>query len=125
MTIDKATASAKAQRQGNFDDKYLRQLLSELDGKIYNELMAPLHPGEVFNGYDENTPGTQALLAPYPYDSMYTMYLVKEIDRMNNETVKYNNSSVLFNNQYGEFARWWLRTHEYPSAEIGFRKRWY
>ena len=123
MTIDSAFASAREQRQGNFDDRVLRDMLSELDGRIYYEIIEPYGIEGEFSGYTDTTPGDTELLAPFPYDSLYTAYLVMGIDQRNHELAKYNNSSIRFNTLYNDFKKWWARTHSVATPSITFRTR--
>ena len=45
------------------------------------------------------------LIAPFPYDSLYTAYLKMKIDEENQETQRYNASATLFNAYLDEFAK--------------------
>ncbi len=65
----------------------------------------------VFRGYDEDTdPGT-VLLVPFPYDEIYTWWLMSKVDIQNQEIDKYNNDRALFNNAYDTFSDYWTREH--------------
>lgn len=64
-----------------------------------------------FAGYDlETDPGT-VLLAPFPYDEIYTWWLASKVDWQNLEIEKYNNDRTLFNNAYDTLSDWYTRTH--------------
>ncbi len=82
--------------------------LQEIENKIYREVVLT-HENEVemtdFSD-DENE-----LIAPIPYDSLYINYIIAQINKFNNETVRYNNAMTIFNQEYYEFANWYNRTN--------------
>ena len=59
------------------------------------------------------------LLAEAPYDDIYVYYLLAMIDFYNREPENYNNSYMMFNEKYNDFAKWWQRTHT-PQKSGGF-----
>lgn len=88
--------------------------LSELDGLIYREIILKHRHGPElhrFTGYDKDTdPGTE-LIVPWPYDEIYTYWLMAKIDDQNLEYDKYENDRMKFNSAYDMFHDWWRRTH--------------
>ena len=60
------------------------------------------------------------LTAPTPYDRMYPLYLAAQVDRLNGELGKYNNSITLFMTAYGEYRNWSNRTHESVGASVKY-----
>ena len=125
MTIIQAISGVDGLQSNMIPEEVKIALLSELDGKIYYDVMYPYaSPGD-FVGYDGQTPTDTELLAPYPYDSLYTAYLAQEIHRINGETVKYNNASTVFNEKYSTFLRWYTRTHSYDTPKIKIPMRRY
>lgn len=87
--------------------------LSQLDGRIKSEIIDTHECKEpiVFTGYDDNTPESTVLLVPAPYDVIYIRYLDAQIDYVNGETKRYNNSSSLYNVAYRDYERYYNRTH--------------
>ena len=83
------------------------QWLENIENKIYKEIVLT-HEDQVpmtdFSD-DDNT-----LIAPTPYDSLYINYIIAKIHQYTNETVRYNNAMIIFNQQYQEFANWYNRT---------------
>ena len=65
----------------------------------------------VFPGYDEGTDQGTELLVPFPYDEIYTWWLMSKVDIQNQEIDKYNNDRTLFNNAYDTFSDYWTREH--------------
>lgn len=113
MTIIEAINNIDAIKPNSFEQTEKIKWLSILDGSIKREII-DTHEGAdgvVFNGYDGNTPLDTELLVSSPYDEVYLRWLEARIDHANNEYAKYNNSSVMFNNSYNEFWRYYNRTH--------------
>ena len=121
MTINEAIAAVDGLRNNQIPEDVKRAMLSELDGRIYREVIAP--ESVDFTGYTTETNGETALLVPYPYDGLYVNYLEMEISRINGEMPRYNNAAIVFNEKYAAFKRWYNRTHTKPSAGIVFPTR--
>ena len=90
--------------------------LSELDGKIINEVIESHEDSEVYLKSDEyNVPpytdNTQFLLIDKPYEQVYVYYLMTKIDFFNAEYERYNNNMSMFNEAYAEFRRFYNREH--------------
>ncbi|MEE1356833.1 MAG: hypothetical protein UHG68_04625 [Clostridia bacterium] len=121
MTINEAIAAADGLRNNQISADIKRAMLSELDGRIYREVMDPI--GNDFNGYNADTDEATQLLAPFPYDGLYVTYLEMEIARINGEMPRYNNAAIRFNEKYEAFKRWYNRTYPRKSAGIVFPTR--
>ena len=123
MTIREAIDAADGLRNNVIAENVKRAWLSELDGRIYFEILKPYGKPEVFNGYRDGTPDDTELLVPYPYDSLYISYLEKEIARQNAEMPRYNNASIVWNEKLEAFRRWFVRTHDSEPVRISFPVR--
>ena len=112
MTISDAIARIDNLKPNRFDLADKIRWLSELDGRIKNEIIDTHEGGDdsEFIGYGEDTDINTVLLVPYPYDDIYIRYLEMQIDYANGETAKYTNSSTLFNEAYVSFIRYYNRT---------------
>ena len=51
------------------------------------------------------------LLIPAPFDDCYTFYLEAKIDYHNREYANYNNSASMFEAQYSEYKKAYIREH--------------
>jgi hypothetical protein len=96
--------------------------LSQLDGKIKNDIIDTHEGGEdiVFNGYGADTPTDTKLLVPFPYDDMYRHWLEAQIDYVNGEYTRYNNSMTMFNAAYSEYEHYYNRTHKPKGKRFKF-----
>lgn len=114
MTIIEAITSADELKSNDYEQIDKVRWLSELDHKIYEEVVKT-HEGaavEEFSGYNEQTPvDTTVLLAAEAYAELYVLWLMAKIDLHNSEIGKYNNSVVEFNTVYSAFERWYNRNH--------------
>ena len=113
MTLIDAINRIDAIKPNSFEQIEKIKWLSELDGKVKKEII-DTHEGAddvVFNGYDETTPLETELLIPAPYDPVYLLWIEAKIDYANNEYGKYNNSSIMYNNSYNTYWRYYNRTH--------------
>ena len=77
-----------------------------------------LEPKFTFDGYDETTPPSTPLLIDDLYANTYTDYLISKFDYYNRETAAYNNSALVFNNQYTNYAAWYRRNHKPRSGKV-------
>lgn len=95
--------------------------LSELDGKIAVDVMLlDIVEAQNFNyGADD---AESELLARFPHDNIYTLYLVAQIDFANGELSRYQDDKELFNAAWGEYVRWFARTYE-PAQKKGAKCR--
>ena len=85
-----------------------------IEEKIINDILKT-HEGydgryDLFEGYTDNNL-TAELVAPSPYDRLYTAYLKMKIDEENGETTRYNNSAAMFNAYYTEYKKWYNKHH--------------
>ncbi len=103
MTLQKAIEEFDSQRANTVSLQEKIQWLSQLEYKIFAELLQARTHGE-FNGYTTQTPLGTELLAPAEYGEIYVFYLVMKLDYKNGEIGRYNNSAITFNRAYSEMA---------------------
>ena len=86
------------------------QWLNELEGKI-QVLILRTPAEELRAAYVLPGDADTDTLVPRPYDKLYWMYLGAMIDFGNGEYSKYQNSMIMFNDAYEDFANAYLRAH--------------
>lgn len=113
MTLMEAMHRADALKPNSYTTEEKIKWLSILDGLIKEKLIDTHEGGEgvVFNGYEADTPLTTELLVPAPYDDIYVHWLTMHIDLTNGEYARYNNSAMVYNEAYQDFANYYNRTH--------------
>lgn len=51
------------------------------------------------------------LLIGAPYENLYALYLEAKIDYYNHEYANYNNAAMMFEGQFGEYKKAYIREH--------------
>ena len=90
--------------------------LSNLDGKLFNELVRPRDPERQAPLPYES--GQEQLLIPQPYgEDIYYNYLQAMIAAENSETQRYNRRMTMFNSLLMEYANFLNRSQAPVSRE--------
>lgn len=113
MTIIEAINRIDGLKPNIYSQSEKVRWLSQLDGFVKNDII-DTHEGSdaiTFSGYDDETSIDTVLLIPSPYEDVYIHYLEMKIDYSNGETIKYNNSAMMYNNAYSSFEKWYNRTN--------------
>lgn len=93
-----------------WDEKYL----SELETKRKNNNITEEEYAEAIRkmkpyAYPEDM--DTELLVTDPFDDVYTLFLEAKIDYYNREYANYNNSAMVFESQWNEFKKDYIRHH--------------
>lgn len=120
MTIMGAISHIDTVKPNTYSQVEKVKWLSNLDGIVKAEVIDTHEGGEkvAFKGYDEMTSLTQELLIPHPHDDIYIRYLEMQIDYANGEYNKYNNTKTVYNEAFGDFVRYYNRTHKPISKDF-------
>lgn len=114
-TISSVIAQVDAIKPNQYTSLQKIQWLSECDSMVFSEVIMKHAPSEdaphKFIPYDESTDPDTPLLAQPPHDVIYRHYLTAQIDLANQELLRYNNSSAMFNTAYQAFRAWYTRSH--------------
>lgn len=91
-----------------WDEKYLKELETkykngEITKDAYEELINKTKP----YSYPEDM--DRELLIPFPFDDTYNLFVQAKIDFYNREYGNYNNSAMMFEAQYAEFKKAYIR----------------
>lgn len=113
MKIIEAIHAIDSLKPNSYSEPDKVRWLSTLDGLIKANIIDTHEGAEgvVFNGYDDDTSLETELLVPAPYDNIYVLWLQSQIDYANEESAKFNNSSLAYNHAYSEFQKYYNRTH--------------
>lgn len=109
MKVDKLIKLVQTLKPTAFgdDDEILLMWVSECEGMVLSEVhlvsVADIEPFAL--GADGSLP-TAELTAPFPYDKLYTQYVLAQIDYANGEYTKYQNSMQMFNATYTEYVHY-------------------
>lgn len=108
MTVSEAIQLAGAEHSDGFTQALKLLWLSELEGRIKNEIL-DTHEGfedAVFSGGYTSSDLNRTLLAPPPYDRIYVYWLFSRADYANGETARFNASAMLFNTAWVNLANY-------------------
>lgn len=113
MTIIECLNRIDALKPNSYERDDKIRWLSTLDGLIYNNIIKTHEGAEgvEFSGYNVETPIETVLLVPAPYDEIYIKWLEAQIHYASEETGKYNNALIAYNDAYSAFERYYNRTH--------------
>ena len=114
MTLQQALDAFDRAFPNDFDRAERIRWLSELDGRVWDQILRHRNPALPMPVYDTQTPGDTELAIPQPYTGLYLLYSRMQADLAYGEVARYNNSARLFNTQLMELHRHWIRTHLHP-----------
>lgn len=113
MTIQDAITETDNLKPNQYDTGSKLRWLSDIEGKVYDDILSVRMDPPVSDcpKYDFESDFDTALLVPGTYAKIYIYYLTAMIDYHNAELERYNNSMMMFNAAWDEFARYWYSTH--------------
>lgn len=93
-----------------WDEKYIKEIEAQheneqITDEEYNEIINKTKPYSYPDDMDKE------LLIPAPYDNTYSLYLEAKIDYHNREYANYNNSVMMFESQFTEYKKDYIRNH--------------
>lgn len=90
--------------------------LSDLDRRVFEDIFATHEPDAntpaTFDGYTTETDEDTVLLVRDPDSEVYRWYLEMQIDLVNMELAKHNNSLALFDNAFKAYSSAYNRKHK-------------
>ena len=112
MTILEAIHRIDVLKPNPYNQAEKIRWLSELDGMIKSEIVDTHEGGDEvkYEQYGDNVVLTTELLVPHPYDRIYLPWLQAQIDYLNGENGKYQNSMAMFNEAYIAYEKYYNRT---------------
>lgn len=122
MTISEVLAQVDEVKPNTYDENLKITWLSELDARVFNEIIMThehelVDAGEgnlvepTFTAYTENDEDEE-LIIPTEYADVYRNYLYAKIDFSNGESDRFTNSMIMFNSSYQDFANHFNSTHK-------------
>lgn len=105
MTPNKAIEKVDRLKPNSYSEEDKLGWINELDGMVQRLVFQSDTVKEYVYPNDLET----ELLVPAPYDDVYTLFLEAKIDYYNREYGNYNNSAMMFEAQYNEFKKDYIR----------------
>lgn len=106
MKINEVIALVEKNCPGQTSGSEIINLINAVEHRVINEALSRYDGAEYdgdFRGYDVNSDGDRALLAPPPYDEMYVHYVMARIFLTLHEQAHYNNELSLFNSVFQDY----------------------
>lgn len=110
MTVEEAISRTDRLKSNAFSREDKQYWLTVLEGQLVENIVKTHEPGLSPTGLSEGSPGDTVLLAPAPFDRIYTAWLEAMIDLYNGEIQRYNADIQLFDREYQAFESWYNRT---------------
>lgn len=119
MTISDALVAIHAVKPNQYDNATLIRWLSDLDGRVYEDVLsrfedAPEKPALPYKPSDQ----LASLLIPFPHEDVYVKWLGAQIEYNNADFDRYNNSMMMFEEQYQSFVDAYTRSHTAKTVTI-------
>ena len=100
-------------RPNAYTDGEKIQWLNTIEGRVFAEIMSKADDELywVFIPFEEGQEERE-LVVPAPFTELYIFFLMSRIDFFNGDSGRYNDTMVLFNNAWDEFAAWYRETNK-------------
>lgn len=124
MTIREVIAAVAQRRQPGLNEEEYLKVINDVEAKALREVIEP-DGGEIT---DEWAPMTmedadKELLICSPYDDAYVLACCEEVDDRENQIGNLNNTQRIFYLRFGDWARYYTRTHGYKRRRM-FGRWW-
>lgn len=111
-TMNKVIERVDAVKVNVFDEESKFRWLAELDGMVARVVMQRNEPP----AYEYPRDMERELLIPAPWEGLYERWMEAKIDYHNREYNHYNNVILMFNEQFEEYKKAYIREHMPKSA---------
>lgn len=108
MTPNKAIEIVDKLKPNSYSEEDKLRWINELDGMVQRLVFQE----EDITQYAYPKDMDKELLIPAPFDDCYTLFLEAKIDYYNKEIGNYNNSAMMFEAQYSEYKKAYIREHQ-------------
>lgn len=108
MTPNKAIGIVDKLKPNSYSDEDKLRWINELDGMVQRLVFQE----ENIKEYSYPKDMDKELLISAPFDDCYTLFLEAKIDYYNREYANYNNSATMFEAQYNEYKKAYIREHQ-------------
>lgn len=111
MTVRELFTTLDQTRPNAFTDGEKLHFLNTIEGRIYKEILNRAEGDEsVFVPFQEGEEERE-LIVPIPYTDIYFYYLAAMIDFYNGDSGRYNDTMVLYNQAWDDYAAYYRQTH--------------
>lgn len=107
MTINKIITDVDILKPSAYTPEQKAGWIVKVDGMVNRDIVKSL----TYTAPEYPTDGEAELLAPAPYDDMYMLFVEAQIARYQQDYEDYNNTILLFNDAFANYAKYWLRNN--------------
>ena len=108
MTPNKAIEIIDGLRPNTYSEEDKLRWINELDGMVQKLVVQ----SDEIKEYSYPEDMDKELLIPAPFENVYPLYLEAKIDYQNREYGNYNNSVMMFESQFTEYKKAYIREHK-------------
>lgn len=107
MTPNKAIEIVDRLKPNAYSEEDKLRWIDELDGMVQSLV---IQADEIIKySYPEDM--DKDLMISAPFENLYALYLEAKIDYHNQEYGNYNNAAMMFESQYNEYKKWYIRNY--------------
>ncbi|MGN0134959.1 MAG: hypothetical protein ACI4AO_09545 [Anaerotignum sp.] len=112
MTARELLTTIDQMRPNAFTDGEKLHFLNTIEGRIYTEILNRAEGNDLtFIPFQEGEEEKE-LIVQIPYTYIYIYYLAAMIDFYNGDSDRYNDTMVLFNQEWEDYAAYYRQTHK-------------
>lgn len=112
MTARELLTTIDQMRPNAFTDGEKLQFLNTIEGRIYTEILNRAEGNDLtFVPFREGEEEKE-LIVKIPYTDIYIYYMAAMIDFYNGDSSRYNDTMVLFNNVWDEYAAYYRENNK-------------
>ena len=108
MTPNKVIETVDRLKPNSYSDEDKLSWINELDGMVQRLVIQ----SDEIKQYSYPEDLDKELLIPEPFENVYNYFLEAKIDYYNREYGNYNNSTLMFESQFTEYKKWYIRENK-------------
>lgn len=108
MTPNKAIEIIDRLKPNSYSEEDKLRWINEIDGMVQRLVVQ----SDEIKKYSYPEDMDKELLIPAPFENVYPLYLEAKIDYQNREYANYNNSATMFEAEYSEYKKAYIREHQ-------------
>lgn len=112
MTVKELFDTIDRMRPNAYTEMEKIAMLNTLEGRIYTEIINRAEGKDLFFHPFREGEEERELIVPVPYTNIYVFYLASMIDFYNGDSGRYNDSIVMYNQAWEDFAAHYRREHK-------------
>lgn len=113
MTLNNIMSKVNDIRANSYDNRTKIDFINEVESDIAKNIINRSMIGKeyVFKPYEDGVDDDKELLVPDNHSDVYLFYIFAKMSYFDEETARYNNDMIMFNNAYERFASEYRRNN--------------